>query len=249
MQRWKIVLEYDGGPFVGWQRQSNGPSVQAALEDAIEGFAQESVAVHGAGRTDAGVHALAQVAHFDLEKETDADTVRDALNFHLKTHPIAVLGADPVGPDFHARFSATGRSYLYRIMNRRAPPALDLGRVWPVMRPLDHEAMHAGAQKLVGRHDFSSFRAKECQADSPVKTLDRLDVTRRDQEIHVIAEARSFLHHQVRNFVGTLVWVGEGKWTPGDVEKALKACDRSAGGPTAPAGGLFLTAVRYGPGG
>jgi len=246
MQRWKITVEYDGGPFVGWQRQDNGPSVQAALEQAIEGFAQEQATLYGAGRTDSGVHALAQVAHFDLEKSTDADTVRDALNQHLKPAPIAVLEAAPVSQDFHARFSATRRCYLYRIGERRAPPALERGRIWPLMRRLDVDAMRDAARVLVGRHDFTSFRAKECQADSPVKTLDVLEISRAADELHVTAEARSFLHHQVRNIVGTLVWVGQGRWTTADVEAALGARDRAAAGPTAPAMGLYLTRVDYG---
>ncbi len=246
MQRWKITVEYDGGPFVGWQRQDNGPSVQEALEQAIIGFAQERVTLYGAGRTDSGVHALGQVAHFDLKKPTDADTVRDALNQHLRPAPIAVLDAEPVADDFHARFSATGRCYLYRIGERRAPPALERGRVWPLMRRLDADAMRAAAHLLVGRHDFTSFRAKECQADSAVKTLDVLEVRRAADELHVIAEARSFLHHQVRNIVGTLVWVGQGRWTPEKVEQALAARDRAAAGPTAPAMGLYLTRVDYG---
>lgn len=245
MQRWKITVEYDGGPFVGWQRQDNGPSVQAALETAVRNFAQEDVKVYGAGRTDSGVHALGQVAHFDLARHSDADTVRDALNQHLKPDPIAVLAAEPVPQDFHARFSATRRSYLYRIANRRAPPALERGRVWPLMRPLDAAHMHDAAQVLVGHHDFSSFRAKECQAESAVKTLDRLEVRRAADEIHITAEARSFLHHQVRNIVGTLALVGEGRWTRRDVETALAARDRAAAGPTAPAMGLYLTAVGY----
>jgi len=246
MQRWKITVEYGGGPFVGWQRQNNGPSVQAALEQAILGFAQEQVTLYGAGRTDSGVHALAQVAHFDLEKPTEADTVRDALNQHLRPAPIVVLDAQPVSQDFHARFSAVRRCYLYRIGERRAPPALERGRIWPLMRRLDCDAMHAAARVLVGRHDFTSFRAKECQADSAVKTLDVLEVRCAVDELHVTAEARSFLHHQVRNMVGTLVWVGQGRWTAADVETALAARDRAAAGPTAPAMGLYLTRVDYG---
>ncbi len=247
MTRWKIIVEYDGGPFVGWQRQENGPSVQAALERAIEGFAGEAVTVHGAGRTDSGVHALGQVAHFDLEKATDGDRVRDALNHHLKPNPIAILAAAAVDEEFHARFSATERHYLYRILDRRAPPALYAGRVWHVPRGLDAGAMHAAAQCLLGNHDFTSFRAVQCQADSPVKTLDRLDVRRAGDEIHIEARARSFLHHQVRNFVGTLKWVGEGKWIADDVAAALAARDRAAAGPTAPAAGLTLVAVVYPP--
>ncbi len=247
MTRWKLVIEYDGGPFVGWQRQANGASVQAALEAAVFKFAQEEIHVQGAGRTDSGVHALGQVAHMDLVKAADADTVRDALNFHLKPDPVSILSAVAVAPDFHARFSATRRSYLFRILDRRPPPALEAGRVWHVTRRLDAAAMHQAAQVLVGHHDFSSFRAKDCQADSPLRTLDRLDVRRVGDEIHIDAEARSFLHHQVRNFAGTLKQVGDGKWSRRDVEKALAARDRAAAGPTAPPEGLYLVAVDYDP--
>jgi tRNA pseudouridine38-40 synthase len=245
MTRYKLLLEYDGTGFVGWQRQTNGLSVQAALERAIAGFAGETVTVHAAGRTDAGVHALGQVAHFDLAKPADAETVRDALNHHLRPFPVAVLAAEAVSADFHARFSATGRAYLYRIVNRRAPPVLERGRVWWVPVPLDAEAMGEAARRLVGRHDFSSFRASECQAASPVKTLDVLDVRRAGEGIEIAAEARSFLHHQVRNMVGTLRLVGEGRWRVDDLAEALAARDRRRGGPTAPAHGLYLTAVRY----
>jgi tRNA pseudouridine38-40 synthase len=245
MQRWKLILEYDGGPYVGWQRQPNGPSVQAALEAAVTAFCGETPTVQGAGRTDTGVHALAQAAHVDIEKPADAKTVRDALNHHLRAEAVAVLSAEAVTEDFHARFSAIGRAYLYRILNRRAPAVLDAGRVWQIPKPLDAAAMHEAAQRLVGRHDFTSFRAAECQADSPVKTLDRLDVSQRGEEIHIVAEARSFLHHQVRNFAGTLERVGRGKWAPDDVTRALDARDRAAAGPTAPPQGLYLTAVRY----
>ncbi len=245
MTRYRCILEYDGGGFAGWQRQENGPSVQAAVEDAIHGFCGERVTVFAAGRTDAGVHALGQVFHFDLEKEVDAKTVRDALNFHLKPRPIAVLAAERAAADFDARFSARQRVYLYRIMNRRAPLALERGRVWLVSAPLDAEAMHEAAAALVGHHDFTSFRAAPCQAKSPVKTLDALAVTRAGGEIHVTARARSFLHRQVRNMVGTLKLVGEGKWTPADVAGALAARDRAAAGPTAPAEGLYLAEVIY----
>ena len=245
MTRWKLVIEYDGGPFVGWQRQSNGESVQAALEDAVYRFTQEECLVQGAGRTDAGVHAFGQVAHVDIEKLADADTVRDAINFHLKPAPIVVQSAEAVGEDFHARFSATQRTYLYRILDRRPAPALEAGRVWHVPMPLDADAMHAAAQPLLGHHDFTSFRAKDCQADSPMRTLNRLDVRRVGGEIHLDVEARSFLHHQVRNFAGTLKLVGEGKWQRRDVEAALAACDRAESGPTAPAEGLYLVSVGY----
>lgn len=245
MPRYRLTLEYDGSPFVGWQKQDNGPSVQAALEAAIEKFCGERPATVGAGRTDAGVHALAQVAHFDLTREWPAATVMNALNFHLQPDPIAVLEAEIVAPDFHARLSATRRHYLYRILNRRAPPTIDRDRVWAVPTLLDAVAMHAAAQTLVGAHDFTTFRAAMCQAKSPEKTLDALDVSRQGEEIRVVARARSFLHHQVRNMVGTLKLVGEGKWTADDVARALVARDRAAGGPTAPASGLYLTRVDY----
>lgn len=245
MPRYALTIEYDGGPFVGWQRQANGPSVQEAVETAIERFSGEAVRLHCAGRTDAGVHALGQVAHCDLARERPAETIRDAVNFHVKPQPVAVLAAARVAADFDARRSAVKRVYLYRLVNRRAPLALDRGRAWRVARTLDAEAMHAAARLLVGRHDFTSFRAAECQAASPVKTLDRLEVSRCGEEIAVIAEARSFLHHQVRNMVGTLERVGAGKWSPEDVRRALHACDRAAAGPTAPPEGLYLTAVRY----
>jgi tRNA pseudouridine38-40 synthase len=243
--RYKLTVEYDGGPYVGWQRQDNGPSVQQALEEAVAGFCGETPAVQGAGRTDAGVHALGQVAHVDIEKVTDAETVRDALNAHLKPQPIAVLAAEAVAGDFHARFSATRRRYLYRIVNRRAPLALERGRAWFVPQPLDAEAMHRAAQALVGHHDFTSFRARECQADSPEKTLDRLEFGRFGEAVELRVEARSFLHHQVRNFVGSLKLVGEGKWPERKIAEVLAARDRAAAGPTAPAEGLYLVAVDY----
>ena len=245
MPRYRLTLEYDGGPFVGWQRQDNGPSVQGALEAAIEKLSGERVTVTGAGRTDAGVHALAQAAHFDLVKTFEPGKVRDALNYHLRPDPVSVLEASAVNEDFHARFSATARHYLFRILNRRSPPALEAGKVWHVSPRLDAEAMHAAAQFLVGQHDFTTFRAAECQAQSPVKTLDRLDVSQRGEEIHIEANARSFLHHQIRSFTGTLKLVGEGKWQPRDVKKALEARDRSACGPVAPPEGLYLVRIIY----
>jgi tRNA pseudouridine38-40 synthase len=245
MTRYKLTLEYDGGGFVGWQRQDNGPSVQEALETAVKAFCGETVTSFAAGRTDAGVHALGQVAHVDLAKETTADTVRDALNFHLKPAPIAVLKAEAVGEVFHARFSAKARLYRYRIVNRRPPLALDRGRAWLVGIELDAAAMHDAAQAVVGHHDFTSFRATLCQAKSPLKTLDVLEVRRAGEDIVIEARAQSFLHHQVRNMVGTLKLVGEGKWTRADVAAALAARNRSAAGPTAPPEGLYLAEVWY----
>ena len=245
MPRYRILVEYDGGPFVGWQAQANGPSVQSALEDAVFRFCGERVRVQGAGRTDAGVHAEGQVAHLDLEGARPPNVLRDAVNHHLGALPVCVLDAEEAAPDFHARFSATGRAYRYRILNRRAPPALDRGRVWHVGTPLDAEAMGEAARRLLGRHDFSSFRSSECQADSPVRTLDRLDVRREGEEVVLYAEARSFLHHQMRIIAGTLREAGIGKRTPDDVSAALKAASRPAAGPTAPPHGLCLTRVRY----
>ncbi|HKD46492.1 MAG TPA: tRNA pseudouridine(38-40) synthase TruA [Rhizomicrobium sp.] len=245
MPRYRLTLEYDGRPFVGWQRQENGASVQGALEEAIEKFSSSRVTVTGAGRTDAGVHAKGQVAHFDLEKEFYPDKIRDALNHFLRPAPIVVLEASFAERDFHARFSATKRHYLYRILNRRSPPAIDMGFVWHVSAALDAEAMHDGAQALVGHHDFTTFRAAECQAQSPVKTLDRLSVARQGEEIHIEAEARSFLHHQVRSFVGSLKLVGEGKWSARDLADALAAKNRSRCGPVAPSDGLCLMKVDY----
>jgi tRNA pseudouridine38-40 synthase len=243
--RYKLILEYDGAPFAGWQVQDNAPSVQGALMGAVEAFSGERVMVQGAGRTDAGVHALGQVAHFDLSRERAPDTVRDALNAHLRPHPVAVLSAEIVAADFDARRSALRRHYRYRIVNRRPDLALDRGRAWRVPRPLDAERMHAAAQRLTGRHDFTTFRSTECQANSPLKTLDRLDVSRAGEEVHVAAAARSFLHNQVRSMVGSLVLVGEGKWSGDDLARALEARDRSACGPVAPPEGLYLVRVEY----
>ena len=245
MTRYKLTIEYDGRPFVGWQRQDNGPSVQQALEEAVQGFCGETVRVYGAGRTDAGVHASGQVAHIDIARATDAGTVRDAINAHLRPAPVVVLQAEAVGGKFNARTSARRRFYLYRIVNRRTPLALDEGRAWHVQVELDAMAMNTAAAELVGKHDFTTFRASQCQARSPVKTLDSLEVERIGEEILVHAQARSFLHHQVRNMVGTLKLVGEGKWTAADIRAALDARDRARGGPTAPPDGLYLTRVDY----
>jgi tRNA pseudouridine38-40 synthase len=245
MPRYKLTIEYDGTPFVGWQVQENGLSVQGVLTDAVLAFTGERTAVAGAGRTDAGVHALGQVAHVDLGRDWDGDTVRDALNAHLRPHPVAVLDAERVAGDFDARFSAVRRHYLYRLVNRRADLALDQLRAWRIPRPLDAAAMHAAAQLLVGRHDFTTFRAAECQAKSPVKTLDRLDVARDGDEVRATAMARSFLHHQVRSMVGSLVHVGEGKWSADDLAATLAARDRAACGQVAPPQGLYLVRVEY----
>lgn len=245
MPRYRLLIEYDGGPFRGWQSQANGPSVQVALQQAIEAFSGEAVTVSGAGRTDTGVHALGQVAHFDLEREWPTKTVREAMNAHLSPHAVVVLAAEEAAPDFHARFSATGRRYLYRILNRQAPPGLDRGRVFWVRKPLDAEAMHAAAQALVGHHDFTTFRDAQCQAKSPVKTLDVASVDRRGDEVHLEFAARSFLHRQVRSMTGTLCEVGLGKWSAADVRSALEAADRSRCGPVAPPQGLYLVSVNY----
>ena len=245
MPRYKLTIEYDGAPFVGWQIQDNGPSIQAALIDAVAAFTGERASVNGAGRTDAGVHALGQVAHVDLAKDWDTDTVRDALNAHLRPKPVAVLKAEQVAPDFDARRSAVRRHYFYRIISRRSDLALDRQRVWRVPRLLDADAMHAAAQRLVGHHDFTTFRSTECQAKSPEKTLDKLDVSRAGDEIHVSATARSFLHNQVRSMVGSLVQVGDGKWSADDLARALEARNRTACGPVAPPEGLYLVWVDY----
>jgi len=245
MPRYKLTLEYDGTGLVGWQRQASGLSVQEILETAVERFCGEAVRLHGAGRTDAGVHALAQVAHLDLPRETDPEEIRGALNHHVRPHAVSVLAVEPVPATFHARTSARSRHYRYRILNRRSPPALERGRVWHVGPPLDAGAMREGARHLLGKHDFTTFRDALCQAKSPVKTLDALEVAEIGEEILVEAQARSFLHHQVRNIVGTLKLVGLGKWSPLHVKRALEARDRRAGGPTAPAQGLCLVAVIY----
>jgi tRNA pseudouridine38-40 synthase len=246
MTNWALKLEYDGAPFIGWQRQATGLSVQQVLESAAAMLNRGApVASVVAGRTDAGVHASAQVAQLALGGDISAAQLRDALNYHMKPHPVVVLDAAPAPAGWNARFSAIGRSYRYRILNRRARPALLAGRVWHVPANLDAEAMHVAAQSLLGRHDFSSFRAAACQANSPLRTLDRLDVRRDGAIIEVIAEARSFLHHQVRNMVGTLRLVGDGSWPVERVAAALALRDRAAAGPTAPAAGLCLMEVRY----
>ena len=243
--RIKITIEYDGTNFVGWQAQDNGPSVQAALEAAILGFSGERQRITGAGRTDAGVHAIGQVAHFDLQMGIEERKIANALNAHLRDLPISVLTAEVVPDDFSARFSATRRHYLYRLLNRAAPPAIRKGRVWHVARPLEAKAMHEAAQILVGKHDFTTFRASQCQAKSPIKTLDQLDVAARGKEIWFSVSARSFLHHQVRSMVGSLKRVGEGKWTAADLKESFEACDRNALGFNAPPHGLYLVTVDY----
>ncbi len=245
MPRYKLILEYDGRPFCGWQRQADRLSVQQALEEAIARFSGETPVTQAAGRTDAGVHALGQVVHFDLERSWDSFKIREALNYHLKPHPVAVIDVEAVGEEFEARFSAKARSYQYDILNRRARAALDDGRVWHVPVPLDVDAMHAAAQLILGRHDFSTFRAAECQANSPIRTLDVFTVSREGEIVAVRAKARSFLHSQVRSMVGSLKLVGEGKWSPRDFRAALDAADRSRCGPLAPPDGLYLTSVDY----
>ena len=245
MSRWRLTIEYDGGPFMGWQRQDNGPSVQQALEEALERMTGEKSSFIAAGRTDAGVHALAMSTHVDIEKPLTAHRLREGLNALVRPQPVSVLEVEEVADDWHARFSCVGRRYLYRLLCRRAPPALDRGRVWHIPTQLDVEAMTEGAALLVGRHDFTTFRSAQCQSDSPVKTLDRLDVTRAGEEIHVTAAARSFLHHQVRSMVGCLALVGRGQWKPEDIGKALEARDRAALGFNAPPHGLYFVEATY----
>jgi tRNA pseudouridine38-40 synthase len=247
MTRWALLLEYDGTGFVGWQYQDNGLSVQQVFEAAAARLAGRPVGSICAGRTDSGVHAEGQVAHIDLDRDIDPTGLAAALNYHLKPYAVVVRQAAQVPADFSARFSAIGRAYRYTILNRRARPALLLNRVWHVPAPLDAAAMAEGAAHLLGRHDFSSFRASACQAKSALRTLDRLDVVRHGESIAITAEARSFLHHQVRNMVGTLRLVGEGRWPPCRMREVLAACDRTQAGPTAPPGGLTLTRVRYRP--
>lgn len=245
MPRYCVLIEYDGTPFRGWQRQADQPSVQQTLEEAITAFSGETLTTQAAGRTDTGVHALGQVAHFDLSKQWDPFRIQEALNYHLKPAPVAILEASAVPDDFEARFSAKARHYEYRILNRRARPALQQNHVWHVQKHLDAELMHHAAQLALGKHDFTTFRAAECQSKSPVKTLDSLNVSRRNDQVIVTASARSFLHHQVRSFVGSLKLVGEGKWTPDDFRSALDARDRARCGPLAPSTGLYLVRVDY----
>lgn len=245
MPRWKLIIEYDGRPFVGWQRQANGASVQGALEDAVFAFCGERVTVNGAGRTDAGVHARGQVAHIVIGKDWTAKTVRDALNAHLRPLPVAVLSAEIVDAAFDARFSAVHRAYRYIIVNRRSPLTVDAGLAWHVHVPLDAVAMQAGARHLLGKHDFTTFRAAQCQAKSPVRTVDTVDVRRDGERIVIDVAARSFLHSQVRAFAGSLKMVGEGRWPPDEIAAALAARDRARCGPVAPPDGLYLMKVSY----
>lgn len=245
--RYKITVEYDGTNLLGWQKQDEGVSVQFYLEEALKGFSHQEIDVYGAGRTDAGVHALGQVAHFDLKTSMDLFHIREAFNARLRIleAPVSVIEVEEVSDDFHARFKAVGRGYIYRILNRRAPTVLLKDRVWCVGYPLDVEKMKEGAKYLLGHHDFSSFRGAGCQALSPMKTLDKLEITTNGDEIDFTVEARSFLYHQVRNMVGTLKCVGDGKFAPADVKKILEAKDRAVAGPTAPACGLYLSKVMY----
>jgi tRNA pseudouridine38-40 synthase len=245
MPRFKLILEYDGAPFVGWQRQENGLSVQEALESALTAMTGAHVTAHGAGRTDAGVHALGQVAHVELERDWDPFRLSEGLNALVHPHPVAIIGAERVTDDFDARHSASARHYLYRIVNRRAPLTFGRGQAWRLKPRLDAEAMHEAARTLIGRHDFSTFRDSQCQAKSPIRTLDRLDVRREGDEVLFEASARSFLHRQVRSMVGSLVEVGSGRWSVGDFKAAFEAADRSRCGQVAPAHGLYLVRVDY----
>lgn len=245
MTRFALTLEFDGAPFVGLQRQASGASVQQAVEEAAQRVTGETVTLHSAGRTDAGVHALAMRSHCDIAKPIEPFRLMEALNAHLRPHPVAVTACEVVPEDWHARFSCTGRSYLYRIANRRAPLTLDAGRAWQIAQPLDAQAMHRAAQALVGLHDFTTFRSAHCQSASPVKTLDRLDVARVGEEVHIRAAARSFLHHQVRSMVGCLALVGMGRWREEQLGAALVARDRAALGLNAPAHGLYFVAATY----
>jgi tRNA pseudouridine38-40 synthase len=253
MPRYKLTIEYDGGPYAGWQKQPDRPSIQEEIEKAVFQFCGERAEVMGAGRTDAGVHAVAQVAHVDISKDAEPFSVMQGINFYLFNQPleaklqnrIAIIQAEKVSDEFHARFSATKRHYFYRIINRRARLGIEAGRAWHVIDPLNERQMHKAAQLLLGKHDFSTFRDTQCQAKSPEKTLDKLDVVRVGDEVRIFASARSFLHHQVRIMVGSLALVGKGRWTLQDMQKALDARHRTKGGPTAPPDGLYLTGVEY----
>ncbi|WP_417517088.1 tRNA pseudouridine(38-40) synthase TruA [Minwuia sp.] len=245
MARYRLTLEYDGGGFVGWQRQTNGLAVQQVLEEAITGFSGETRTVIGAGRTDSGVHALGMVASVDIDRDMSPRKIRDALNFHVRPHPVGVLSVEPAPDDFSARFDCTGRHYLYRVLNRDTVPVLDRGRVWHVSYDLDLDAMREAARLLIGKHDFESFRSTHCQSETALKTLDVLTIERAGPEYHLRCSARSFLHNQVRIFAGTLIEVGKGRFTPGDVQKMLDAKDRAAAGPTAPAHGLYFVKADY----
>lgn len=245
MTRFALTLEFDGTPFMGLQRQAHGPSVQQAVEEAVERVTGEPAIMHAAGRTDAGVHALGMRAHVEVAKQIEAFRLMEALNYHLRADPIAVLNCEIKPDDWHARFSCTGREYLYRIANRRAPLTLDANRAWLIQQPIDAEAMHRAAQSLVGRHDFTTFRSVHCQAKDPVKTLDLLEVERVGQEVHIRAAARSFLHHQVRSMVGCLALVGLGRWREEQVAEALHARERAALGLNAPSAGLYFVRALY----
>ena len=245
MTRWRLTIEFDGRPFMGWQRQDHGPSVQQSLEEAIDLMTGERASVHAAGRTDAGVHALAMAAHCDIQKSVTEHRLREGLNALVRPNPISITAVEQIADDWHSRFSCIGRKYLYRILNRRAPPALDRGRVWHIAVPLDVEAMADGAAHLVGHHDFTTFRSVHCQSESPVKTLDRLEVTRVGEEIRIEADARSFLHHQVRSMVGCLALVGRGNWAPNDIKKALESRNRAELGLNAPPDGLYFVEAVY----
>ena len=245
MTRFRLTVEFDGRPFMGWQRQAHGPSVQQTIEEAAQAVTGEQAVLHAAGRTDAGVHALAMTAHVDIEKSIAPFRLMEALNAQLRPNPIAILGCEIMPDDWHARFSCIGRDYLYRIVNRRAPLTLELGHAWRIAKTLDAGAMHDAAQVLVGRHDFTTFRSVHCQAESPIKTLDRLDVRRDGGAVLIEAAARSFLHHQVRSMVGCLAMVGQGQWTAADLKTAIEARDRSALGLNAPAEGLYFVRARY----
>lgn len=248
IKRWKIEIEYHGGPYNGWQAQDGQPTVQGAIESAIQKFCQQDIRIHAAGRTDTGVHAKGQVAHFDLDygdRALSGFDLAKAINAHLKPQPVVILDAQEVDADFHARFMATNKLYRYRIVNRSMPLAIDQGLAWHVWKPLDVAAMNDAAQLLLGQHDFTTFRDSECQAKTPIRTLDRIELTRSGDDIFMEVEARSFLHHQVRNMIGTLVMVGEGKWTKADFKAAFEACDRTKGGMTAPPDGLTLVRIDY----